>query len=157
MNNGVYTADFVGRVCEKCQVSFRQGYVSKVVHPKEGVWDISDELTVWLENESGERESILIDPAIREAAAKREADAKFKDIDKMLSEVPSKKDLEWAKNLQPVKTETRTVLMSPSEIYDGVVAGIDYFPALNLFLIVATLLLILWATPSVIQRWKEKR
>lgn len=49
------------------------------------MWDISDEITVWLKNKSGEKESILIDPAIREAAVKREAEAEFKNIDKTLS------------------------------------------------------------------------
>lgn len=137
MNNGVYTVEFTGRTCTDCEVTFRQGYISSLKHPSEGLWDIKNE-SVGFINYEGRMEAVSVDPELE--------NDDFKAMAQIFSETRKE-----ATETQPATQEQASTFDPVNDLNDA----IEYFPAWNLLIIVVTIILIAFAIPLWIKFYRS--
>jgi hypothetical protein len=114
-----YDVQLGGRICNKCKVILREGYLSELIHPSDGAWDLDGEYSAWVGSQM-----IDVDP---------NAHKTFEAMDNFL------KRIETTPAPQPITAAS----ISVRGLYNEVIEIVDQFPATNLFLIVLTALMII--------------
>jgi hypothetical protein len=136
------------RECKDCTGHVSQGYITKIVHPVEGAWEINPGEPVHFSAMESDRyriESYKVTPDKAEVGA----------VFKQLNEGPTPEDLAWAKTLKPQDPQPFNLFEALDNLFTEFCNRLENIPAGKLFFLTATVVLAVFSIPAY-QKFKKK-